>query len=210
MTQGTLEVTSHLEISHSSVCRAQQTANCAHTSLGRSASGSDTLFRIHIGVFTQFRRWGRFYRHVLIEGNYPHHGAVAFGNHGKALFEVFKYIGVQLRRSDITSRQAYVIRQRIRGNKENFKKDINHQENPKGQFPSFESCHFFNKNKEGNVMLYIGVDLGTSAVKLLLMDENGVPAKSCQKEYPLYFPHPGWSEQDPKDWFYTVLWRIRN
>jgi L-fucose isomerase-like protein len=33
---------------------------------------------------------GRFYRHVLIEKNYPHHGAVAFGHYGKALFEVFK------------------------------------------------------------------------------------------------------------------------
>ena len=37
---------------------------------------------------------GRFYRHVLIEKNYPHHGAVAFGHWGKALFEVFKYLGV--------------------------------------------------------------------------------------------------------------------
>ena len=46
-----------------------------------------------IGVFA-IPEMGRFYRHVLIEGNYPHHGAVAFGNHGKALFEVFKYIGV--------------------------------------------------------------------------------------------------------------------
>ena len=39
---------------------------------------------------------GRFYRHVLIEKNYPHHGAVAFGHFGKALFEVFKYIGVDV------------------------------------------------------------------------------------------------------------------
>ncbi|MBO4731357.1 MAG: fucose isomerase, partial [Spirochaetaceae bacterium] len=37
---------------------------------------------------------GRFYRHVLIEKNFPHHGAVAFGHFGKELFEVFKYIGV--------------------------------------------------------------------------------------------------------------------
>lgn len=37
---------------------------------------------------------GRFYRHVLIEKNYPHHGAVAFGHYGKALYEVFKLIGV--------------------------------------------------------------------------------------------------------------------
>lgn len=46
-----------------------------------------------IGVFA-INEMGRFYRHVLIEGNYPHHGAVAFGHHGKTLYEVFKYIGV--------------------------------------------------------------------------------------------------------------------
>jgi len=46
-----------------------------------------------IGVFA-ISEMGRFYRHVLVEGNYPHHGAVAFGHHGKALYEVFKYIGV--------------------------------------------------------------------------------------------------------------------
>ena len=48
-----------------------------------------------IGVFA-IPEMGRFYRHVLIEKNYPHHGAVAFGNYGKALFEVFKYIGVDV------------------------------------------------------------------------------------------------------------------
>ena len=47
-----------------------------------------------IGVFA-IPEMGRFYRHVLIEKNYPHHGAVAFGHHGKALFEVFKHIGVE-------------------------------------------------------------------------------------------------------------------
>ena len=46
-----------------------------------------------IGVFA-IPEMGRFYRHVLIEGNYPHHGAVAFGHFGKALYEVFKYVGV--------------------------------------------------------------------------------------------------------------------
>ncbi len=46
-----------------------------------------------IGVFA-IPQMGRFYRHVLIEGNYPHHGAVAFGHFGKSLFEVFKLIGV--------------------------------------------------------------------------------------------------------------------
>ena len=50
-------------------------------------------------------------------------------------------------------------------------------------------------------MLYIGVDLGTSAVKLLLMDSGGKIQKIVSREYPLYFPHPGWSEQKPEDWF---------
>ena len=50
-------------------------------------------------------------------------------------------------------------------------------------------------------MLYIGVDLGTSAVKLLLMDEKGEIKRIVSKEYPLEFPHPGWSEQHPKDWY---------
>ena len=45
-----------------------------------------------IGVFA-IPEMGRFYRHVLIEKNFPHHGAVAFGHYGKALYEVFKYIG---------------------------------------------------------------------------------------------------------------------
>ena len=48
-----------------------------------------------IGVFA-IPEMGRFYRHVLIEKNYPHHGAVAFGHYGKALYEVFKYIGVDV------------------------------------------------------------------------------------------------------------------
>ena len=55
-------------------------------------------------------------------------------------------------------------------------------------------------------MLYIGVDLGTSAVKLLLMDEKGKIKNIVSKEYPLSFPQNGWSEQNPKDWYeQTVL-----
>ena len=50
-------------------------------------------------------------------------------------------------------------------------------------------------------MLYIGVDLGTSAVKLLLMNENGGIEKIVSKEYPLEFPYPGWSQQNPEDWW---------
>ena len=49
-------------------------------------------------------------------------------------------------------------------------------------------------------MYYIGVDLGTSAVKLLLMEESGKICNIVSKEYPLFFPHPGWSEQNPQDW----------
>lgn len=54
-------------------------------------------------------------------------------------------------------------------------------------------------------MLFVGVDLGTSAVKLLLMDENGKIQKTVSREYPLYFPHPGWSEQRPEDWYTQTL-----
>ncbi len=50
-------------------------------------------------------------------------------------------------------------------------------------------------------MLYIGVDLGTSAVKLLLMNEDGKIENIVSKEYPLEFPHPGWSQQNPSDWW---------
>lgn len=54
-------------------------------------------------------------------------------------------------------------------------------------------------------MYYIGVDLGTSAVKLLLMEGDGGIKNIVSKEYPLYFLHPGWSEQKPEDWWAAVL-----
>ena len=50
-------------------------------------------------------------------------------------------------------------------------------------------------------MLYIGIDLGTSAMKLLLTDGKGTILNTVSKEYPLIFPHPGWSEQDPAEWW---------
>ena len=53
-------------------------------------------------------------------------------------------------------------------------------------------------------MLYIGVDLGTSAVKLLLMEADGTIKNIVSKEYPLSFPQPGWSEQKPEDWWNAV------
>ena len=48
---------------------------------------------------------------------------------------------------------------------------------------------------------FIGIDLGTSAVKLLLVDETGAIRREVTKEYPLMFPQPGWSEQNPGDWW---------
>ena len=54
-------------------------------------------------------------------------------------------------------------------------------------------------------MYYIGVDLGTSAVKLLLMEGNGKICNIVSNEYPLSFPHPGWSEQKPEDWWDAVV-----
>ncbi|MCI1305927.1 MAG: xylulokinase [Lachnospiraceae bacterium] len=58
-------------------------------------------------------------------------------------------------------------------------------------------------------MLYIGVDLGTSAAKLLLMRENGEICRIVSREYPVYYPHPGWSEQNPGDWWDAVREGIR-
>ena len=52
---------------------------------------------------------------------------------------------------------------------------------------------------------YIGIDLGTSAMKLLLMDSAGVIHNTVTKEYPLEFPQPGWSQQDPADWRNALL-----
>ena len=54
-------------------------------------------------------------------------------------------------------------------------------------------------------MLYIGVDLGTSAVKLLLMEGDGSIRNIVSREYDLFFPHPGWSEQNPEDWWTQTI-----
>ena len=54
-------------------------------------------------------------------------------------------------------------------------------------------------------MLFIGVDLGTSATKLLLVDEKGEILNTVTKEYPLSFPQPGWSEQEPSGWWNASL-----
>lgn len=54
-------------------------------------------------------------------------------------------------------------------------------------------------------MLYIGTDVGTSAVKLLLMDEKGIIHNVVFRENPLEFPRPGWSRQKPENWETAVL-----
>lgn len=53
-------------------------------------------------------------------------------------------------------------------------------------------------------MYYIGIDLGTSSLKLLLVDDKGNVVNEASKEYPLIFPQNGWSEQDPNEWWNAV------
>lgn len=93
VTQGTLE--GDIVPGDITFFRLQSTADCrlrAYIAQGEVLPVATRSFG-SIGVFA-IPEMGRFYRHVLIEGGYPHHGAVAFGSHGKVLFEVFKYIGV--------------------------------------------------------------------------------------------------------------------
>jgi len=54
-------------------------------------------------------------------------------------------------------------------------------------------------------MQYIGIDLGTSSVKLLLMQKDGTVLSSVSKDYPVSYPKSGWSEQNPEDWLYQTL-----
>ena len=93
VTQGTLE--GDIVPGDITFFRLQSTADCelrAYVAQGEVLPVATRSFG-GIGVFA-INEMGRFYRHVLIGKNYPHHGAVAFGHHGKALFEVFKYLGV--------------------------------------------------------------------------------------------------------------------
>ncbi len=57
-------------------------------------------------------------------------------------------------------------------------------------------------------MYYIGIDLGTSSVKMLLMEENGTIVKTVSGEYPLEFPKPGWSQQKPEDWWERICEKL--
>ena len=95
VTQGTLE--GDIAPGDITFYRLQSTADCklrAYVAQGEILPVATKSFG-SIGVFA-IPEMGRFYRHVLIEKNYPHHGAVAFGHYGKALYEVFKYIGVEV------------------------------------------------------------------------------------------------------------------
>jgi len=95
VTQGTLE--GDIVPGDITFFRLQSTADCklrAYIAQGEVLPVATRSFG-GIGIFA-IPEMGRFYRHVLIEENYPHHGAVAFGHFGKALYEVFKYIGVEV------------------------------------------------------------------------------------------------------------------
>lgn len=56
---------------------------------------------------------------------------------------------------------------------------------------------------------FVGIDLGTSSVKVLLLNGDGQVVSSVTKEYPLYFPHNGWSEQNPEDWYNQTVCALR-
>ncbi|NNG66828.1 xylulokinase [Caldanaerobacter subterraneus] len=58
-------------------------------------------------------------------------------------------------------------------------------------------------------MYFLGIDLGTSAVKIILMNEAGEVVDGVSKEYPIYYPQPGWSEQTPEDWWNATKDGIR-
>ena len=58
-------------------------------------------------------------------------------------------------------------------------------------------------------MFYIGIDLGTSSLKLILMNKNGKVEKTVSKEYPIYFPRSGWAEQNPQDWLDSTISGIK-
>ena len=55
----------------------------------------------------------------------------------------------------------------------------------------------------------LGIDIGTSGAKCLLMDTTGRVVASALKDYPLYTPRPGWAEQNPDDWWNATVLGIR-
>ena len=94
VTQGTLE--GDIKPGDITFFRLQSTADCklrAYIAQGEVLPVATRSFGA-IGIFA-IPEMGRFYRHVLIEKNFPHHGAVAFGHYGKLMYEVFKFLGVK-------------------------------------------------------------------------------------------------------------------
>lgn len=93
ITCGTME--GDLKAGEITLFRLQSTADTALRAYVAQGEVLDVASRSFgsIGVFA-ISEMERFYRHVLIEGRFPHHGAVAFGHHGSAIFEVFRYLGI--------------------------------------------------------------------------------------------------------------------
>ena len=56
--------------------------------------------------------------------------------------------------------------------------------------------------------LLIGLDIGTSTTKALLLDTDKGVIGSVTADYPLYSPHPGWSEQEPEDMWQATITAI--
>lgn len=93
ITRGTIE--GNIKLGEITFYRLQSTADTqlkAYIAQGQVIDADCESFG-SIGVFA-IDEMERFYRHVLIQKRFPHHGAVAFGHYGKALFEVFKYLGI--------------------------------------------------------------------------------------------------------------------
>ena len=123
VTQGTLE--GDILPGDITFFRLQSTADCqlrAYIAQGEVLPVATRSFG-SIGIFA-IPEMGRFYRHVLIEKNFPHHGAVAFGHYGKALYEVFKYAGVPVGDINFNQPRECSTRQRIRLHKLVFNKYI--------------------------------------------------------------------------------------
>lgn len=58
-------------------------------------------------------------------------------------------------------------------------------------------------------MYFIGIDLGTSSVKSILIDEENKVIKSVTKDYPISYPKEGYAEQNPQDWWEKTLESIK-
>ena len=55
----------------------------------------------------------------------------------------------------------------------------------------------------------LGIDIGTSACKIAIFDRGGQVLSAATKDYPVYYPHPGWAEQNPEEWWTAVCQAIK-